>query len=286
MYAKRMLVFCSLILLSSFFCNSPIAETKLILSIHPYKQATAISKSFSPLVKYLSNKTNRPFELKISKDYQTHIDLIGKDQVHIAYMGPASYVKLVDIYGNKRLLTRLEVSGSPTFQGMIITRQDSEITTLNMLKNKRFAFGSPSSTMSHLVPRYMLHDAEIPLTKLQHYAFLGNHINVALGVLAGNYDAGAVKESVFYKYEKKGLKVLASTPPLSEHLFVVSNNMDKKLVNKLRKLMLELNLKTEGPDVLRSIKKTTTALVSVQDNDYHNLREIMETLQRFDPSLK
>jgi len=285
MRIKRTFVCFCLLSLSIFFTHAVLAESTLILGVHPYKQATEISKSFTPLVKYLSDKTNRSFKLKISKNYQTHIDLIGNDQVHIAYMGPASYIKLVENYGKKRLLSRLEINGKPTFQGVIITRQDSDISALKLLQNKRFAFGSPSSTMSHLVPRYMLFDAGIPVSALEKYAFLGNHVNVALGVLTGNYDAGAVKEAIYKKYKEKGLKALATTVPLSEHLFIASDNIDNKFVIKLREIMLELNLQSNGPDILKSIKKTTTALVAVRDSDYDNLRKMMETLQHLDPAL-
>lgn len=286
MCIKPALVFVSLILLSFWFTKIVADETTLIFSVHPYKQSTVINNSFSPLVKYLSDKTSRSFELRISKDYQSHIDLIGNDQVDIAYMGPASYVKLVDTFGKKRLLTRLEVAGKPTFQGVIIIRRDSDISSLKMLQGKRFAFGSPSSTMSHLVPRYMMISEGITVEQLGKYAFLGNHANVALGVLAGNYDAGAVKEAVFQKYKSKGLKKLAMTPKLSEHLFIVNNKMDNKLVNEIKTLMLDLHLDSNGIEILQSIKKSATALVSVKDSDYDNLRDIIKRLRHLDPTLK
>ena len=164
--------------------NAAYADKTLIFSIHPYKSATILNKSFSPLALYLLKAIDQNIAIKISKNYQSHIDLIGSDSVDIAYMGPASYVKLVNKYGKKRLLSRLAINGIPTFRGMIIVPTNSEIRTLQMLKNKRFAFGSTSSTMSHLVPRFMLIKAGVPISSFKKHAFVGNHINVALGVLS------------------------------------------------------------------------------------------------------
>jgi len=275
---KKVLSKLTLTILCSFYLSISHANETLTLSIHPYKSATILHKAFEPLTQYLSSVTKTTIQLQIAKDYQSHIDLIGKDKVDIAYMGPASYVQLVKEYGKKRLLTRLAINGKPTFKGVIVVPLKSKITTLQMLKNTRFAFGNAASTMSHLVPRYMLLKAKIPISKLKKYAFLGNHENVALAVLSGNYDAGAVKEEIYFKYQSQGLRALAETPSLSEHLFVVNNNLHSNLVKKLKNEMLNLHSIKENILILQSIKKTASALVSVKDSDYENLRNILETL--------
>ena len=126
------------------------AQDQLVLGIHPYKTSEKLIKAYSPLAQYLTRKVGIPVVLKISADYQTHIDAVGRDQLDIAYVGPSSYVKLYDRYGEKPLLARQAVHGKPTFQGKIVVTGNSPITKLAQLKGKRFAFGDPNSTMSHL----------------------------------------------------------------------------------------------------------------------------------------
>jgi len=135
------------------------------------------------------------------------------------------------------------------------------------------------STMSHLVPHYMLLEAGISDDKLAFFKFLGNHDNVALGVLTGNFDAGAVKEEVFYKYESRGLKAIATTPALSEHLFVASDALAEPLVDEIRLALLQANQSEQGLRALHAIKITISALVPAQDSDYDNLRTILATLK-------
>jgi len=221
-----------------------------------------------------------PIDIHISRDYQTHIVEIGKDNVDIAYMGPASYVKMVDTYGRKPLLARQAISGKPTFRGVIIVRKDSPLRSLKDLVGKRFAFGDPESTMSHLVPRFMLWKEGVTIDNLGGYAFLENHHNVALGVLVGDFDAGAVKEEVFDEYEKRGLRELVRTPELSEHVFVASNRLSPEKVKKLRDALYFLRDKEEGQDSMTSIKNTITGMVPVKDEDYDNLRDILHALKK------
>lgn len=255
-------------------------EKTLVLGIHPYKTPSKLIDAFSPLAKYISAEIGKPVDIRISKDYQSHVDNIGKKKIDIGFLGPASYIKLVKTYGKKPILARLEIHGKPTFHGKIIVRKDSPLKSLAELKNKSFAFGDPNSTMSHLVPRSMLMEAGIKVATELKFKFLGSHDNVALGVLIGDYDAGAVKEAVYYKYENRGLRALATTPALSEHLFVTTGNIPPELHNKIKTALLNLKNSEHGLEVLRSIKPSVTAMQSAEDKDYNNLRHILDVLSK------
>jgi len=236
-------------------------------------------KAFSPLAEYLAQATGTEVEVLVTKDYDSHIEHIIKSKTGIAYLGPASYVKLVEMHGKPPILARLSINGKPTFQGKVIVRDDSPIQSLSDLKGKRFAFGDPNSTMSHLVPRYMLIEAGVTADRLAEFRFLGNHVNVALSVLSGEFDAGAVKEAVFYKYRPRGLRELATTPALSEHLFVASYNLPPELIERLRSTFYYMKDHTDGIKVMKSIKSNITAMVPTNDADYDNLRLILTTLR-------
>jgi phosphonate transport system substrate-binding protein len=211
--------------------------------------------------------------IKVSKNYETHISLVGKDQADIAYLGPSPYVKMVKEYGRKPLLARLEVRNKPVYYGMIIVRKDSPIKVLADLAGKSFAFGDQDSTMSHLVPRYMLHKAGIDVKDLSRYEFLGTHHDIALAVLGGYYDAGGIKEEVFYAYQERGLKALAQSQPISEHVFVARSSMEENIVTQLKENLLRLN--DHGLEILQSIKPSVTGVTSVKDADYDAMRIYM-----------
>lgn len=281
LFMKTKRLFPVLLLLLLFFMpKAALSADELILSVHPFLPASELVKRFTPLAEYLSSKTGQTVVLKISKDYNEQIENAGKDVSDIAYLGPASYVIMTERYGTKPLLARQSVGGSPTFRGAIIVRKDSLIKNITDLKGKKFAFGDRSSTMSYIIPRFMLIEAGVRRPDdIADYRHLDNHNNVALGVLTGDYDAGAVKEEVFHNYEERGLRVLAWTPAISDHLFVGSSRLHEKTVKKIREALYALKETEEGRSIMAIIKADMTAMIPVEDSDYDNLRRILKTLQ-------
>lgn len=253
-------------------------NTSLLLGVHPYLPQGELIKRFTPIADYLSNVIERPVEVRIAGTYKEHIDAVGRDEIDLAFVGPAPYVDLVKRYGRKPILGRLEINGEPVFDGYIITRRDSPLQNLTDLRDKNFAFVDRESTMGYVVPRFVLAEANLALKDLAHADFLGAHHNVAMAVLAGDADAGAVKDEVYKKFAPQGLRALAVTPKISEHLFVTSAKIPAASVEKLRQALLALKDSSEGLLVLRGINPNATGLVIAQDSDYDNLRTIMATV--------
>jgi len=254
---------------------SRAADKALTLWIHPYLPATELSKRFAPLAAYLGEALSRPVEIRVQKSYQAHLDFVGRDLADIAYMGPASYVQLSAHYGRKPLLAKVEVEGKPSFHGVIIARQDSHLNTLTDLANKSFAFGDPNSTMSHVVPRAMLEKAGITTERLARHDYLGSHHDVALAVLGGYFEAGAVKEEVFLDYQGRGLKALARTPPIPPHLFLTRADLAPELIARLRAALLAVHTNPGKKEILSAIEDSATGLLPVADEDYRGLRKLM-----------
>jgi phosphonate transport system substrate-binding protein len=261
--------------LLSLFCPLVAgAGHELTLLIHPYQTPTEIHKKFSPLADYLGKETGKRIVIKVAKGYEQQIDAVGKDEMDLAYMGPNEYVTMVHKYGKKPLLACQEINGKPFLYGMIIVKRDSPLTNLAELAGKRIAFVSPESTM-YVVPRMMLQEAGVDLKQVAQADFLKSHSNVALAVLNGYYDAGAVKDEAFYTYQERGLKALAQTPPIHEHLFVTSSHLPESMIASLRKALQDLH----DPAVLTAIQPALTGLIAVEDSDYDTLRQTLGIVQ-------
>jgi phosphonate transport system substrate-binding protein len=271
----------AIFLILFFLVPKSYAQNEILtLGIHPYLPSSELLDKFKLLADYLSKEVNKKVIIEVSKDYNDHIQKIGNDKFHIAVMGPFSYVKMVQKYGKKPILSRFEVDGKPVFKGAIVVSQDSDIKKLGDLKSKRFAFVDPESTMGYVVPLYLLLKEGIYLKDFSEYKFLYNHHNVALGVLAGAFDAGAIKEDVFYAYKKRGLRAIAWSPYISEHVFVASKKLPKETIKKLKESMIQLRDNEEGMKILRKIQNNLTGLVTASDKDYEDLSEIYRKLQK------
>jgi phosphonate transport system substrate-binding protein len=247
----------------------------LILAVHPYLPTAEILTRFTPLANALASAIGRPVVVRVGASYDEHIDAIGADSVDIAYMGPASYVTMVGTYGVKPMLARQIADGDPMLHGEIVVRQDSTIQSLQDLKGKRFAFGDPQSTTSHILPAAMLLKDGIAPSALASSKFLGSHKNVALAVLAGDYDAGAVKEEVYEEFAPKGLRSIAHEPPVPDHVLVASRKLPAALVDTLRRTLVQLKETPKGRAAISAIGSGLSAFVEARDSDYDDLRALM-----------
>lgn len=275
MPSPRSLLTTLLLALMLGVCLQVHAQAPLSFGVHPYLDAGELRRRFAPLATYLSARMNRPVHLMIALDYERHIQAVGGDQLDIAFLGPASYVETTERFGNKPILARIEAAGKPTFHGDIVTAANGSIARIEDLVGKRFAFGDPNSTMSTRIPRVMLHQAGISLTDLASYRHYHGHSNVALAVLSGDADAGAVKHEILRRFENRGLRSIAKTPEISEHLFVARTTLPKADLERLRSAMLSITSPATVAEVLYPIKSSATALVPANDGDYERLRRIL-----------
>ena len=274
LYRVSLFLFFSVIAATSWAVD--LAPGKpFIIAVHPYLPKDEILSRFKPLADMIGKVTGRSVEVRVGRSYDEHINAIGNDTVDMAYMGPVPYCKLVSMYGKKPLLVRQVINGQPMLNGEIIVRQNSALQSVSELKGKSVIFADAQSTMGSVLPQKILQQAGIALTDLSHYRFVEGHENVAMAVLAGSYDAGAVKEETFQKFAQQGLRSLAHLPAVYDHLFVTSNRVPSEQVEAIRGLMLKLNDTEQGRRIMESIHPKMNAFVAVSDNDYDNLRTLL-----------
>ena len=250
----------------------------LVLAVHPYLAPAEIERRFAPLAAFLGRTLGQAVVVRVGGSYAEHIAATGRDQVDIAFMGPAAYTRMLDQYGSKPLLARFEVDHQPSLFGVIAVPQASPLQSLADLRGRRFAFGDPDSTMSYYVPAWLIARNGVPLAALGGQSFLGSHPNVALAVLAGDYDAGALKREVYDEYAPKGLRILAELPPTPDHVFVTRADFPPADVAKLRAALLALDGTAEGRQILAELHPGLTRLIPATESDYQALREMIRTV--------
>lgn len=251
-----------------------------VFALPPSLPAKEMIERFRPLAEHLGRSLDEGVRLVISRDYRDHVSNTGRDLVDISFMGPVSYVQLVEQYGPKPLLAQLEVSGQKLLRSHIVVAESSPILKIEDLVGRSFAFADPASTAGNILPRYMLIEAGVPLQRLGQYRHIDHHDNVALTVLAGRFEAGGVKDETYERMKSRGLRSIAVSQPVSQYLFVASKRLAPGAADKARAALLALSSLPEGKAVLGSIQRDLTGLVPVQDSDYDPLRKILDRLKR------
>lgn len=230
-----------------------------------------MQKRLQPLIEYLEKITERSIVFETGYDYHNTIEKFADGSYDLGFIGPAPYIRANEHNPKAlKISAGLESSGKGYFHSLIVSKKDSAIVKLEDLKNRRFAFGSPESTLSYYVPMQMLRDAGI-IEYLDRYDFLGRHDRVAQYVIMGKYDAGAIKESVAKKYDKY-LQVIAKSEPIPDFMIVVSSKMPLALAQKIQSALFSL----KDPEILHAIKASATGFAKREDSDYDHLRAIMK----------
>lgn len=271
--ARRWFLFPMTFVIGILIGISPaLASTSLVFGVHPFTSADTLARMFGPLLAHLQRETGYQIKFRTAKDYNATLDALVRGEIQISYLGPVLYTIALDKHPGKiRLLgTVANKDGNPTFRALIIAKEGGAVNSFADLKGKKIAFGDRESTLSCYLPAYMLIRAGF-FDTIQ-YRHLGSHDNVAKAVSWGLFDAGGIQPALAEKYVGKGVKVIAESEPVHEHVLVVSSTVDAGTVKKLRTVVRNIR----DPAVLDAIHQGMSGFVATRPSDYDNLRAIMK----------
>ncbi|RME67129.1 MAG: phosphate/phosphite/phosphonate ABC transporter substrate-binding protein [Nitrospirae bacterium] len=248
------------------------------IGVVPLRTPADMLKRFTPLGGYLSRIFGRPIEVKVGVDFETAIEDIGRTVVQASFMTPSTYAIAHKKYGAKVVVKALR-QGRPYHHSVIVVREDSDIKEVKDLRGRSFAFGDRYSTSSHIVPRWMLKEEGIDVSELMFYNHLGHHDEVINGVLSGQFDAGAVMETVVEEFSDRGLRIIKKSKEIPEFCFVVSKDLQEEEAQKLIASLLALKDTDETMRaVLHSIDPHYSGFTEASHEDYQWIIEIMEEM--------
>jgi phosphonate transport system substrate-binding protein len=241
-----------------------------------------IYQTHQPMVDYLSRVTPYRFELKLGRSFEETTEDLEAGTTQIAILSALTYLEARARFGAIPLVKPKGEGGQALTRGAIVTRVDSGIAGLEKLKGRSFAFAPAKSTPGNLLPRYLLFAAGIRLTDLKRYANLANYDNVILGVLRGQYDAGAVTDLVAERYQDRGLRILALSDPAPSEPLVARPEASPKLVRSVRDALLALNpAEPRDREILKDWdEEFRYGFVAASDSDYDGIRRMLEAIPR------
>ena len=230
----------------------------------------------SPLASYLSQELGIPVRVRPDVGLNQAVNNIAAGHVDIAYLTPIAYVKAQQA-GNVRIIAKTVTKGQKSFRLMLVTREDSAIRTVADLTGKRFAFGDEAA----LVQRAVVVNAGIRLEDFGSYRFLGHYDNIARGVRNGDFDAGILKDTTAYSWEKKGLRIIYSSPELPPYNIVVSQSTPASTAKAIQSALLKLRLDEPGHrDVIKALDQSYAGFAAASDAEYDIIRLIVKPFQK------
>lgn len=241
----------------------------------PVESPAEMFRKFTPLAEYLGKTLARRVELRVAPDYKTAMRELGHGITQVCFVTPATYIQANKMAGSEPLVTALR-SGKPYHRAVIVTKEDSPVRFIKDIRNKTFAFGDINSTSGHIVPRAMLLEEGIQIADLAAHKFLAHHDSVARSILKGEFDVGAVRESIAYKYREQGLRFVKFSEEIPEFGVAASKNLSEAEKTAVKAAFLKLSNRTsDGIAVLSAMDKAYTGFAEASDEDFAGVREML-----------
>ena len=219
----------------------------LRVSAIPDEAPTELQRKFKPLGEYLEKETGLKVQFTPVSDYAAVVEGLAAKKIDLAWLGGFTFVQAKLRTGGEAMPI-VQRAEDEVFTSKFIVPADSPVKSLSELKGKTFAFGSPSSTSGHLMPRFfLLKDGIDPDKDFKNIAFSGAHDATVAFVASGKVDAGVLNASVMDKLVEKGdanakrVKVIAMTPPYFDYNWTVRPGLDPALREKISQAFLKLD---------------------------------------------
>ena len=248
------------------------AENLLRVSAIPDEAPTELQRKFRPLGEYLEKETGYKVQFTPVSDYAAVVEGLAAKKIDLAWLGGFTFVQAKLRTGGEAIPI-VQRAEDEVFTSKFIVPANSPVTSLVELKGKTFAFGSPSSTSGHLMPRfYLLKDGIDPDKDFKNIAFSGAHDATVAFVASGKVEAGVLNASVMDKLLEKGdanarrVKVIATTPSYFDYNWTVRPGLDPALRQKITQAFLKLDRADPAQRELMELQRASKFVPSTAAN--------------------
>ncbi|WJH34606.1 phosphate/phosphite/phosphonate ABC transporter substrate-binding protein [Paenibacillus sp. CC-CFT747] len=254
---------------------------EFLIGVIPAQGDTRMKTGAEKLAAALSEKMGRKVKAEVYPDYNGVVEALGAGKLHMAYLGPLTYVEAHERYDVKAVVTQL-INGQPYYYSYLIAPKDSPYNTFDDVKANsdkiRFAFGDIQSTSGSLIPGIALKKAGLfesqQKNKFKSVTYTGNHDATALAVQNKGVDVGAIDSAYFDKLvlDKKidgsKIKTIWKSEPLFQYPWAVEKSTSDADIKIIQDTMLAI----KDPDILGAFGEAS-GFTLAKNEDYAAIRQ-------------
>jgi phosphonate transport system substrate-binding protein len=244
------------------------------ISILPRFAADVLLAQITPLKDYLSETVGEEIEVVLTRDFKEYENRINSGEIDIALSNPNVYP--LTSGGHEAIAMLSEKQGGERLRGVIVTRADSDIASIEDLKNRSVILVGKSATGGYLSQKVTLAEAGIDVNqdlKLQE-ARDNKAENALLAVYYGDADAAFVGELALSSADNfippSQLRVIRRTAWMPNFALSVKRDLPPKVKERIRSAILALK---PGEPVLEALK--AKGFVEATDADYDVVRQAL-----------
>ncbi len=278
---------------------SPVAyvETVIVDAVRPIRfgispalGVTAARSQGERVAAWLRKRIEREVRPVVFGDYQSLVDAIAEGEVDFAWMPPVSLVQAAE--RGVGVVAIAQRFGRPTYESVIVVKQDSPLQTVEDLRGTSIAFVDRDSASGYLfVADLIAREVGKPDDVFRDQLFQGSHRAVCDSVLRGWVDAGttyvvrdmsgAIVHSGWIDLLDRGgdLRALRVTDPIPCDAIACRPGLASGLVERLAKTVEDVDGDEEGRAVLAEVFHST-GMVRADMRIYDVVREALHRMTK------
>lgn len=263
---RELPAFCLLLFFGALAATPAWAE-RLIFGVVPQQSAAELAKSWAPLLSMLSAQSGEELVFETAADIPTFEKRLAVGEYDLAYMNPYHYVVFHQDVGYEALA---KAKGCK-LQGVLVTRKDSPIRTLEQLKGARVAFPAPAAFAASILPLASLKEKNIDMEPV----FVGSHDSVYLGVARGFFPAGGGIGRTFEGLSpeiRDALRIFWTTPEYTSHPIAAHPRVPTASRARILAALLAADQSPEGRELLA--KAHFKGFEAARDEEWGDIRNL------------
>jgi phosphonate transport system substrate-binding protein len=268
-------VIASLLLAGASTARSDTPKRPLSVGIAPQQSPGELARLWTPVLKYLEEKTGLVLEFETAKDIATFHKRMLAGEYDIVYANPLAYALVLHPRLGYEAFAR---ERDRTLVGVLVVRKDSRYQSLQDLAGSELAFPAEDALAASIIPRAVLDKQGIAYTP--HY--VGSMDSVYLTVAKGLYAAGGgiVRVMAMQPAQVKDqLRVLWTSPAYPPHPFAAHPKVPAATVLSLQTALIAMNQEAAGLAVLKPL--ALNGFMVTHTAEYESLRSLGFKLSGF-----
>ena len=283
--SKRKVTRITISLLSIFNLSTigPLkAEDVLRIGAIPDQNPEHLNRLYKVLSSELSEQLNVKVQYKPVTNYAAAVTAFRTGDLDLVWFGALTGVQARLQSKGSKVIAQRDIDEK--FHSVFIANKKSSIQKINninglkKLKDKRFTFGSESSTSGRLMPQYFLNKAGVELKDFRgtRPGFSGSHDSTLMLVQSGSYEAGALSEEVWKRNLDRGrvdsskVFVIWKTPSYHNYHWLAQGNLDQKFkegfTKELTNIFLRFNEKSKKQKQILELFSAKKFIMSKNEN--------------------
>jgi phosphonate transport system substrate-binding protein len=298
---RQMLFFiCSIALILTAGCDNDLSPVKIDMSqreeVSPGKRQPVITYAYLPqfshtvsferhhlMVQYLSDATGLNIQQIFPETFHEHMLMLSQGKIDISYANPFVYALTAERYRTRVFAKIIELTGEAAFGGLIITRNDSpNIQKLEDCRGKRWIAVDQFSAGGYLFGLGTFMEHGIFPEDFAEIVFApgpgGKQESVILGVYAGRYDVGTVREGALEllkdKIDLAQIRILARTPRYPGWNYAARDGLAEEVVENIRQAMFNLNYTNPDHRIILE-KAAMIGIIPAKPEDFDAVKELI-----------